>query len=92
MVQPGAAAAAAAFDPIVPSIPPHVTAGLAAPGLRFVADAWRECEYSGVELELLRQAARALDDAELNPDVRARRLATRLFASLVAQLGSMAER
>jgi hypothetical protein len=75
--------------PIPLGIPPHVACGLRAPGLRFVAAQWRERAYAGVEADLLRQAARALDEAELHRDVRARRLAARRFASLVAQLGTL---
>ena len=46
-------------------IPERVTAGLQAPGLAFAEGAWKDYRgWSGVELTLLRQAARVLDDAE----------------------------
>ena len=69
------------------AIPAFVVEGLGAAGQRFATDAWREFEnWSGAESVLLRQAARALDDAETTSDIRGRRLSVRLFAALCQQL------
>jgi hypothetical protein len=71
----------------LPPMPPTLLDGLGEPGRRFVADVWCEYEgWTGAETVLLRQAARALDDAETAIDARGRRMAVRLFAALVAQL------
>jgi hypothetical protein len=68
-------------------IPERVTAGLQAPGRAFAEGAWRDyCGWSGVDLTLLRQAARVLDDAEAATNPRLRQSSIRLFAVLVSQL------
>ncbi len=77
----------AATVPSAEPIPESVTAGLGAPGLAFADSAWTEYRgWSGVELTLLRQAARVLDDAETATNPRLRQSAIRLFAVVLGQL------
>src|SRR5262245_10257682 len=81
-------ATAVILEPVVGPAPAWILDGLAEPGRRLVTDAWQVFEgWSGAEQVLLRQAARALDDAESDTDSRGRRGAMRLFAALVQQLG-----
>jgi hypothetical protein len=55
--------------------------------LAFADSAWKDYRgWSGVELTLLRQAARVLDDAETATNPRLRQSAIRLFAVVLGQL------
>lgn len=81
-----AATAPVLADPAVEAIPDALIAGLGEAGRRFFIDVWEAYELSGVERILLRQTAKALDDAEMASTIRERRLSMRLFASLASQL------
>jgi hypothetical protein len=80
------AATAAVLAPHVPPLPDEVTAGLGAHGQRFVARLWNQFTFTGADLELLRQTARALDDAETALNLRDRLQAIKAFAALLVQL------
>lgn len=78
---------ATALAPDVPSVPAELVEGLSEPGRRFVSQVWAKFEgFNAAECALLRQAGRALDEAELLPVPRERQAASRLFADLTDRL------
>lgn len=79
-------ASAPALAPTVSPIPDYLTENLGPTGLRYLTDRWSRFEHTGAEEILLRQAARAADEAERDPSPSVRRMAARLFVALDAQL------
>src|SRR5262245_33840102 len=80
-----ATAPAVAHD--VPALPDTLITGLGDAGLRFVDAYWRDFEFTDSgDIALLRLTGRQLDDAECAVSPRERRLASRAFAGLLAQL------
>ncbi|MDQ3347580.1 MAG: hypothetical protein M3545_06395 [Acidobacteriota bacterium] len=75
-----------AAAPLPADVPELLVSGLGPPGRRFVATMWAESVYTSASAELLRQAAKALDDCESLELPRDRRAAQRSFAALVTQL------